>query len=142
MTEIIKETNETENLGEKTVLNNPTGDTSKPIMATQIKTAATNSQTVEYLIYFFFGALDILIAFRVLFMVAGASAYSGFVRLIYAVTGVFILPFEGIFSSGVAQGLETTSILEPAAIIAFIFYGVLAWGIVKLVRILSGEQQA
>ncbi len=141
MTETIKETVTTQDDNTETVLNNPTGSESKPVMATQVKTAATSSQTIEYLIYFFFGFLDVLLAFRIIFKLAGAGTTSAFVRFIYGVTGLFILPFEGIFSRGVAQGLETTSILEPAALVGLVVYLFLAWGIVKLVHIFSGEQQ-
>jgi hypothetical protein len=102
---------------------------------------ATSSQTVEYLVYFFFGTLEILLAFRLALKLAGASLSSAFVGLIYGITGIFILPFEGIFRRGFAQGVETTAVLEPSTLVAIIVYGVLAWGIVKLVRVLSGEQQ-
>ena len=102
---------------------------------------ATKSQTVEYVVYFLFGVLEILLAFRLFLKLAGASMASGFVSLIYTVTGIFTLPFNGIFSRGFAQGVETTSVLEPATIVALIVYIILAWGVVKLIRISSGEQQ-
>lgn len=102
---------------------------------------ATNSQTAEYLIYFFFGLLEILLIFRLLLKLTGASQSSGFVRAIYAIAGIFTLPFDGIFSRGFSQGLETTAVLEPATIVAIIVYMLLAWGIVKLVRISSGKKQ-
>ncbi len=137
MTEIIKETVTTQNGGADIVLNNPTGKESTPVMATQIKTAATSFQTIEYLIYFFFGLLEVLLVFRLLFKLAGASAASGFVGFIYGLTSLFILPFEGIFSRSVTQG----SVLEPATIVAVIVYAFIAWGVVKLIRIFSGEQQ-
>ena len=102
---------------------------------------ATKSQKIEYIVYFFFGVLEILLVFRLILKLAGASLTNGFVRLIYGVTGIFILPFNGIFSKAYSQGVETTSVLEPATIVAIIVFIILAWGIVKLVRISSGEQQ-
>jgi len=102
---------------------------------------ATNSQTIGYLVYFFFGALEILLAFRFVLKLTGASISSSFVNLIYVLSGIFILPFEGIFRKGYTQGIETTSILEPSTIVAIIVYAILAWGIVKLIRISSGKQQ-
>ncbi len=106
------------------------------------KREATSSQTVEYLIYFLFGALEILLAFRLVLKLMGASLSSAFVGLIYSLTGIFILPFEGIFRRGFTQGIETTSVLEPSTVVAIIVYAVLAWGIVKLLRVLSGARQA
>ena len=129
MVEIVKETITTQK------------SNTSPTVSTPTKNAATNSQTVEYLIYFFFGVLEILLTFRLVLKLTGASISSAFVGLIYGLTGIFILPFEGIFRRGFTQGIETTSVLEPSTLVAIIVYAVLAWGIVKLLRILSGEKQ-
>jgi hypothetical protein len=129
MTEIIKETVTTQ------------GNSTKPITVPPTVMKATSSQTIEYFVYFIFGLLEILLAFRLVLKLTGASVSSGFVRLIYGITGIFILPFEGIFRRGVAQGIEITSVFEPSTLVAIVVYAVLAWGIVKLVRITSGEQQ-
>lgn len=104
------------------------------------KVKASSSQTLEYVIYFLFGLLEVLLVFRLIFKLTGANPSSDFVGLIYTLTGIFILPFEEIFRRGFAQGVETTSVLEPSTLVAIIVYGVLAWGIVKLVRIVSGEK--
>jgi len=112
-----------------------------PVISTPVKTGATNTETTEYLVYFFFGFIDILLSFRLLLKLAGASLASGFVRIIYTLTGIFTMPFEGIFRRGVAPGIEATSIFEPATVMAIIVYSLIAWGIVKLVRISSREKQ-
>lgn len=127
MTEIIKETIKSEST--PTVVMRPAVD------------ETTQTQTVEYFVYFVFGLLEVLLAFRLVLKLMGASMASGFVGFIYSLTGVFILPFEGIFRRGFSQGIETTSVLEPSVIVAIIVYSLLAWGIVKLVRIFSGERQ-
>jgi hypothetical protein len=129
MAEIVKETITTQK------------DNTSTVKVTPVKIAATNSQTIEYLVYFLFGALEILLAFRLVLKLAGANTLNAFVGLIYGITGIFILPFEGIFHRAFAQGVETTSVLEPSTLVALIVYAVLAWGIVKLIRISSGEQQ-
>jgi len=109
--------------------------------ATFSNVEATQSQTIEYVIYFLFGMLEVLLAFRLVLKLTGASLSSSFVGLIYSLTGIFILPFEGIFRRGFTQGIETTAVLEPSTVVALIVYAVLAWGIVKLVRVLSGKKQ-
>ncbi|EKE00120.1 MAG: hypothetical protein ACD_22C00089G0002 [uncultured bacterium] len=135
MAEITKETITTQNV-------EPTQTSSTNTVETNpAKVEATSYQTIEYLIYFFFGALDILLAFRLILKLAGASTASAFVNLIYGLSGIFILPFEGIFRRAFTQGIETTSVLEPATLVAIAVYAVLAWGIVKLIRIISGKQQ-
>lgn len=135
MTEIITET-----VNEDVVVTSPSGTEANVVKPTKV--AATGSQTAEYLIYFFFGALEILLAFRLIFKMMGASSTSAFVRVVYGVTGVFIAPFEGIFRRGINPGLETASIIEPSAIVALGVYAIIAWGVVKMVKIFSGEKQA
>jgi hypothetical protein len=105
------------------------------------KNKASNSLTVEYLVYFFFGSLEALLIIRFFLKLAGASVVSDFVNFIYNITKIAIWPFEGIFSKWFSAGAETTSVLEPATIIAIIIYALLAWGIVTLVQILSRQQQ-
>ena len=129
MTEIVKESVTTQNEGPKEAV------------TTETKSVASSTQTIEYLIYFFFGALEILLTFRLVLKLMGASMASGFVGLIYGLSGIFILPFEGIFRRGTTQGIETTAVLEPSTLVAIIVYAILAWGIVKLVQIISGEKQ-
>jgi len=128
METIVKETTTTDN-GTNTVKKNP-------------KEKATGSQMAEYLVFFFFGAVDILLVFRLILKLTGASITSAFVGFIYGLSGVFILPFEGIFHRGYTQGVETTAVLEPSTLVAIIVYAVLALGIVKLIRIFSREQRA
>ena len=125
----------------KEVITTNENSNKRPVVATPVKIEASNKETIEYLIYFFFGFIEILLAFRLVLKLTGASVASTFVRFIYGLTGIFILPFEGIFRRGYSQGVETTSVLEPAVIVAIIVYIILAWGIVKLLRISSGEKQ-
>jgi hypothetical protein len=123
MTELVKETVTTQE------------NSASPVVSTQTKKVVTNSQTVERLVYFFFGVLEVFLAFRLIFKLAGASLSNAFIGLVYGVSGIFILPFQGIFHQGYTQGINTTSTLEPSTIVALLVYGVLAWGIVKLIRI-------
>ncbi len=99
-----------------------------------------NSQTLTRSIYFLFGLIDVLLLFRLVFKITGANPLSGFVSFIYALTQIFIAPFAGIFSSATTPGAETTAVFEPATLVAIIVYAVLAWGIAKLVAILSGRK--
>ena len=102
---------------------------------------ATGTQQAEYIIYFFFGLLEALLAFRLVLKLAGANIASSFVSAIYGFTGIFIAPFEGIFRRVFSQGLETRSVLEPSTIVAILVYALISWGIVSLVRISSGKEQ-
>ena len=106
-----------------------------------LRPKAEKSQTVNYIIYYFFGALEILLAFRLVFKLAGANPQSYFVSFIYSLSQMFVFPFLGIFHSATAAGNEVTAILEPSTLVAIIVYAVLAWGIVQLVEIMSGKLQ-
>jgi len=116
-------------------------ENTKEITIPPVTIGATNSQTIEYLIYFILGTMNILLVFRLILKLMGASSTSVFVGVLYTITGLLVYPFEGIFRKGTTQGIETTSILEPSTIVAIIVYSVLALGIVKLVRIVSGKSQ-
>ncbi len=80
-------------------------------------------------------------AFRLILKLAGASLNSWFVSIIYTISKIFTIPFEGMFRKLTAQGIETTSVFEPSTAVAIAIYGVIAVGIVKLIRISSGEEQ-
>lgn len=134
MAEIVQETLTTQGNTVSPVVNKTTKNTT-------VKSTATSSQTIEYLIYFVLGALEILLAFRLALKLTGASMASDFVSIVYSLSSIFVLPFEGIFRKGFADGIETTAVLEPATLVALIVYAVLALGVVKLLRILSREQQ-
>lgn len=117
------------------------GNTGDTVVNAPVKTLVSKTQTTENVIYFIFGLLEVLLAFRLVLKLTGASTASGFVRLMYSLTAIFILPFEGIFHRAVAQGIETASVFEPSTLVAMIVYILLAWGVVKVVRIASGEAE-
>jgi hypothetical protein len=129
MAQVIRETKTTQEYNPNTVT------------TTSVQGGASIFQTIEYLIYFIFGILEILLVFRLALKLMGASVSSSFVSLIYSSTEMFVAPFVGIFRGWFVSGAGTTSIFEPATLIAIIVYSVVAWGIVRLLEILSGEQQ-
>lgn len=119
--------------------------TARPIAqsfaSTTTKIQPSTAQLIEQMLFFALGALEVLLAFRFILRMMGANQSSGFVSFIYMVSRVFIMPFEGIFGRAVTQGIETTAVLEPSTLIAGIVYAIVVWGIVSLIRMLSGEAQ-
>jgi ABC-type amino acid transport system permease subunit len=81
------------------------------------------------------------LAFRFVLKLTGAGLGSDFVNFIYSLSNIFTIPFQGIFSSGTAQGAETTAVFEPATIVAVLVYAVVAWGLVQLIKLISGKKQ-
>lgn len=100
------------------------------------------SLKVRRVVYYILGALEVLFAFRLIFKVLGANPGSPFVSIIYAITNVFLAPFNGIFRTAVTDGIETQSVLEPSLIIAMIVYAALAWGIVRLFDIIINRNES
>lgn len=94
------------------------------------------------LIYYALGVLEVLFAFRLVFKVLGANPQSTFVDIIYKLTNIFLAPFVGIFRMAVTKGIETQSILEPPLIIAMIVYASIAWGIVRLIEIMTNRKDS
>jgi hypothetical protein len=99
------------------------------------------SQTIEYIVYFLLGIIEILLVFRLVFKVTGANPTSSFVSTIYALTQILVTPFSGIFRQATSAGVETTAVLEPATLVAIVVYAVLAWGLTQLVVIFSRKAQ-
>lgn len=83
-------------------------------------------------IYYVLGVLEVLLGLRFLFMLLGANPRSGFTSFLYAITGIFIAPFSGIFNPITTTGLAARSVFDPATLIAMAIYALIGWGIVKL----------
>jgi len=89
------------------------------------------------IICYAFGILEILLAFRFVLKLLGAAPESSFVSFIYTLSGIFIAPFALIFRTVESQGIETKAVLEPANLIAMAVYGIIAYGIIRLIGILA-----
>lgn len=102
---------------------------------TEVNKSRQSNLKLRSMVYYVFGILQALLAFRLIFKLLGANPESTFVSLIYTVSGAFLSPFSGIFRSAVNEGIETKSVLEPTTIIAMIVYALIAYGIVRLIEI-------
>ena len=81
------------------------------------------------LVWLFFGVLEALIAIRVVLKLIAANPDSPIARFIYGVTSLFLAPFEGLTSTPSAGGM----VLEISSVIAMIVYGLVAWGLERLI---------
>lgn len=106
----------------------------------RISETPKNTMKTSRLVYYALGTLEAFFAFRLIFKLLGANPGSGFVKIIYSVSGAFMAPFSGIFRSAVTEGIETKAVLEPAVIITMIVYALLAYGIVRLIEILNAPK--
>ena len=82
------------------------------------------------IVYFLFGALELLLAVRVLLHLIGANAENGFASFINGLSAPFVAVFANLVQNPV---LSTTAVLEITTIIAIIVYAILAWLVGRVV---------
>jgi multisubunit Na+/H+ antiporter MnhF subunit len=84
-------------------------------------------------VWWIVGFLDTLIAIRFILKLFGANP-APFVRFIYDVTWPLVAPFHGIFNTDQVG----RSVLEPESLVAIAIYSLIGWGIVSLIRLMTG----
>lgn len=84
-------------------------------------------------IWYILAVIEVLLAFRMFFRAIGANPYSGFVLLIYGITGLLTAPFMNIVP---AYGAGN-SVFEWSTVIAAAVYLLVAWGIVYLFQLVK-----
>ena len=89
-------------------------------------------ERVTQIIWLLFGFLEALIAIRIILKLIGANPAAVFSQVIYGVTEVFLWPFSGIIANPGVNQFQ----LEISSIIGMIVYGLIAWGLVRLIWIL------
>jgi hypothetical protein len=97
--------------------------------------------SLNRLVYYIAGVIETLLLFRFMLKILGANPGSPFVSFIYSLSGMFVAPFRGIFRTAVAEGIETSSVFEPATLFAFLVYLVVASGIVQLIKIMTATPE-
>jgi hypothetical protein len=88
---------------------------------------------VYQVIWYILGVLEVLFAFRFLLKLLGANPGSGFVNLIYSLTGPFVAPFRGILGATESGRI----IFEWSVIFAGIVYFVIAYAIIYFMQLVK-----
>ena len=99
------------------------------------ETAVDAKTTLQNIVWYILGFIEIILALRFVFKLFGANAASSFVSFLYDVTNVLIVPFEQIFGITRTSTGTNESVFEPSVIVAVAVYALIAWGIVKLITI-------
>ena len=89
-------------------------------------------------VMFVFGVIEVFIAVRFVLTLLGANAEAGFVKFVYAVSDVFMAPFNAIFSTQSVSGAT----VEWSALVAIAVYALIAWGLVALIRAVSPRRHS
>lgn len=91
-----------------------------------IAVANQNSATARIvnIVYFLFGALELLLAVRVILHLVGANAANGFASFVYGLSSPFVALFASLLQN---PTLGTTGVLEITTIIAMLVWAIVAW---------------
>ncbi len=110
-------------------------DNDGTIVTERAKTTRTNVDpkvTIANVIWYVYGLIAIILAFRFVLKITGANAGNSFVNLIYTISRVFSAPFDTIFGVTSANSGNVSSVFEPSILVAIAVYALIAWGIAKL----------
>jgi uncharacterized protein YggT (Ycf19 family) len=91
--------------------------------------------TLARLVWLIAGVIMFLLAFRFIFILAGANPANGFVNFIYTISQPFARPFFGIFGYNIHYGVSR---VEFASLIGIVVYAVVAYILARLLT-LSGR---
>lgn len=115
------------------------GDTQVVREKTSSASTEDTRSTLANGIWYVVGVLEVILAIRFVLKLFGANPSSGFVDFTYSLSGVFTAPFRGIFSTPTNEGDVTTGVFETSTLVALIVYGLVGWGLVKLITLQSKQ---
>jgi hypothetical protein len=102
------------------------------VKQTETQNTKQESHIMQRIVGILFGAVEILLMFRLTFKLLGANIGNAFVSGIYTVSHFFIGFFEGIFTRVAVNGSVAKAVFEPATLIAMVVVAFIAWFILKL----------
>ncbi len=97
-----------------------------------VAVVATGQSTTERVVYFITGILLTILAFRFVLSLLGANRENGFADFIYSFSYPFVAPFFGLFGYDVQYGISR---FEIETLVAMAVYALIAYGIVRMIRI-------
>jgi len=112
--------------------NDRVGNTNVQRQSVSTAAAAPRNVVARRVVWFIAGFIMVVLALRFLFLLLGANQGNGFVDFIYNLGGFFAAPFDGIFSFAPSYG---RSFFDINSLVAIALYGLIAWGIAKLLTL-------
>jgi K+-sensing histidine kinase KdpD len=91
------------------------------------------------IVYYFVGVITALLALRIVLLLLAANEGSAFVDFIYALSGLFAMPFYGMFNYQPSYG---QSVFELSSIVAIVVYLLVGVGIAKLFSLTKSDNAA
>ncbi len=87
------------------------------------------------MVYFILGFVEVLLMLRFFLKILGANAKNFFAIIVYGLSSVLLLPFDGLFPRPIVAGPTA----EPNTLMAMVVYALIAWGIAKLIMIMRSK---
>ncbi len=100
-------------------------------MATYVYTSSHAVKPIyrgTQIVWYLFGILETILAFRFFLRLFGANAAAPFTNFIYSITYPFVAPFLTVFRVTRVEG----SVFEWTTLLAMLVYWFIAWAIIKL----------
>lgn len=119
-----------EQVTEKTTVNNGRVVTDRAVTTTSGDYPIAKAGQI---VWFFIGAINLLLALRMVLALLGANPANAFADFIYSLSNVFVAPFRGLLQVGTIE--LGVSRFEVETLVAIIVYALLGWGIVKLLSL-------
>jgi hypothetical protein len=105
----------------------------KPLTKRQVALYKSTS-----VIWWLTGILQGFFGFRLVLRMLAANPGNPFAAFVYALTDIFLWPFQTLVANPAAEG----SVLEVSTVIAMMVYLLLAWVVVELLWLLMGRAKA
>jgi YggT family protein len=105
-----------------------------------IDTANQNSAVIRIIriVYFLFGAVEVLLLIRVVLHLLGANADNAFANFIYGLSATFVSLFASLVQN---PTVGATGVLEITTILGIVVYMIAAWLIGRLIWLVLSRQR-
>lgn len=90
------------------------------------------SMKAVQLIWWVLGLIEAVLALRFIFKLVGVNAANPFASFLYRISALIVKPFASLTGAPQANGM----VFEFSTLLAMIIYGLVGWGIAKLVEVL------
>jgi len=117
--------------------NSQVGDTTVQRQSVEKKTAVSGVVVAQRIIYYVGGVIIALLLVRFVLQLLGANDANGFVDFIYALSGIFVAPFYGIFGEPIVGRAQ----FETSTLVAIIVYGIVTVGVAKLLTLTRPHEE-
>jgi YggT family protein len=103
------------------------------VVSETVRHSPSGAEIARRTVVFLFGIVQALIGIRIVLLLADANQSNQLVRFIYDTSAFFVAPFEGILhTNAISAG---ASVLDIAALVAFIGWTILEFLFIALIRI-------